>query len=101
LKIELFIVASKHILTLQFYKGINNFRIESNENMELRVSLREMKRYVNSMTLNNRFCLFGKLQLDYPDEIINNNGFPLARERHVFSIGYILICHPCKTCPQL
>ena len=25
-------------------------------------------------------CLFGKLQLDYPDEIINNTGFPLARE---------------------
>jgi hypothetical protein len=77
LKIELFIVASKHILTLQFYKSINNFRIESNENIELRISLREMKRYVNSMTLNNQFCLFGKLQLDYPDEIINNTGFPL------------------------
>jgi len=25
-------------------------------------------------------CLFGKLQLDCPDEIINNSGFPLARE---------------------
>jgi hypothetical protein len=23
------------------------------------------------------FCLFGKLQLDCPDEIINNTGFPL------------------------
>jgi hypothetical protein len=27
--------------------------------------------------LNNIICLFGKLQLDYPDEIFNNTGFPL------------------------
>ena len=47
--------------------------------------------------LNSPFCLFGKLQLDYPDEIINNTGFPLVREWRVFSIGYILVCHPCES----
>jgi len=30
--------------------------------------------------INKIICLFGKPQLDCPDEIINNAGFPLARE---------------------